>query len=79
MNHGKRYDNNFKTIDRNIEYSLDDAVKIIKETSPAKFDETIDISINLGVDPRHADQIVRGTVSMPNGTGKEVTSKRRFS
>ena len=73
MNHGKRYDNNFKTIDRNIEYSLDDAVKIIKETSPAKFDETIDISINLGVDPRHADQIVRGTVSMPNGTGKEVT------
>jgi len=73
MNHGKRYDNNFKTIDRNLEYSLDDAVKIIKETSPAKFDETIDISINLGVDPRHADQIVRGTVSMPNGTGKEVT------
>jgi len=73
MNHGKRYNNNFKTIDRNIEYSLDDAVKIIKETSPAKFDETIDISINLGVDPRHADQIVRGTVSMPNGTGKEVT------
>ena len=73
MNHGKRYDNNFKTIDRNIEYSLDDAVKIIKETSPAKFDETIDISINLGVDPRHADQIVRGTVSMPNGTGQEVT------
>ena len=73
MNHGKRYDNNFKTIDRNIKYSLDDAVNIIKETSPAKFDETIDISINLGVDPRHADQIVRGTVSMPNGTGKEVT------
>ena len=73
MNHGKRYNNNFKTIDRNIEYSLDDAVKIIKETSPAKFDETIDISINLGVDPRHADQIVRGTVSMPNGTGKEVS------
>jgi len=73
MNHGKRYDNNFKTIDRNIKYSLDDAVNIIKETSPAKFDETIDISINLGVDPRHADQIVRGTVSMPNGTGKEVS------
>ena len=73
MNHGKRYNNNFKTIDRNLEYSLDDAVKIIKETSPAKFDETIDISINLGVDPRHADQIVRGTVSMPNGTGKEVS------
>ena len=73
MSHSNRYDNNFKTIDRNLEYSLDDAVKIIKETSPAKFDETIDISINLGVDPRHADQIVRGTVSMPNGTGKEVS------
>ena len=73
MNHSKRYDNNFKTIDRDLKYSLDEAVKIIKETSPTKFDETIDISINLGVDPRHADQIVRGTVSMPNGTGKEVS------
>ena len=73
MNHSKRYDNNFKTMDRDLKYSLDEAVKIIKETSPTKFDETIDISINLGVDPRHADQIVRGTVSMPNGTGKKVS------
>jgi len=54
-------------------YSLDEAVKLIKSSSPVKFDETIDLSVNLGVDPRHADQIVRGTVSMPNGTGKDVT------
>jgi len=73
MSHSNRYNNNFKTIDRDLIYSLDEAVKLIKESSPAKFDETIDISINLGVDPRHADQIVRGTVSMPNGTGKEVS------
>jgi large subunit ribosomal protein L1 len=73
MSHSNRYNNNFKTVDRDLIYSLDEAVKIIKESSPAKFDETIDISINLGVDPRHADQIVRGTVSMPNGTGKEVS------
>jgi large subunit ribosomal protein L1 len=48
-------------------------VQLIKKSSPVKFDETIDICINLGVDPRHADQIVRGTVSMPNGTGKDVS------
>jgi len=73
MGHSNRYNNNFKTIDRDLTYSLEEAVKIIKETSPAKFDETIDVCINLGVDPRHADQIVRGTVSMPNGTGKDVS------
>jgi len=73
MSHSNRYTNNFKTIDRDSVYLLDDAVKLIKSSSPAKFDETIDICINLGVDPRHADQIVRGTVSMPNGTGKDVS------
>ena len=73
MSHSNRYTNNFKTIDRDSIYSLNDAVSLIKKTSPAKFDETIDICINLGVDPRHADQIVRGTVSMPNGTGKDVS------
>ena len=67
MSHSNRYTNNFKTIDRDSIYHLNDAVKLIKKSSPAKFDETIDICINLGVDPRHADQIVRGTVSMPNG------------
>ena len=73
MSHSNRYTNNFKTIDRDSIYPLNDAVKLIKKSSPAKFDETIDICINLGVDPRHADQIVRGTVSMPNGTGKDVS------
>ena len=73
MSHSNRYSENFKKIDRDTKYSLAEAVNIIKETSPTKFDETIDICVNLGVDPRHADQIVRGTVSMPNGTGKEVS------
>ena len=73
MSQSNRYINNFKAIDREMVYSLDEAVKIIKSSSPVKFDETIDLSVNLGVDPRHADQIVRGTVSMPNGTGKNVT------
>ena len=73
MSQSNRYKNNFKAIDREMIYSLDDAVKTIKSSSPVKFDETIDLSVNLGVDPRHADQIVRGTVSMPNGTGKNVT------
>ena len=73
MSQSNRYINNFKAIDREMVYSLDEAVKIIKSSSPVKFDETIDLSVNLGVDPRHADQIVRGTVSMPNGTGKDVT------
>ena len=73
MTQSNRYINNFKAINREMIYSLDEAVKIVKSSSPVKFDETIDLSINLGVDPRHADQIVRGTVSMPNGTGKDVT------
>lgn len=58
--------------DKNKEYSLADAIKSLKEFSAVKFDETLDCAIRLGVDPRHADQMVRGTVSLPNGTGKEV-------
>ncbi len=60
------------TIDRNRTYTIDEAVKLIKDQASTKFDETIEISMNLGVDPRHADQMVRGAVSMPNGTGKDV-------
>src|SRR5690554_3640447 len=52
--------------------SVDDAVKLVKGNANAKFDETIEIAVNLGVDPRHADQMVRGVVSLPNGTGKTV-------
>ena len=73
MSQSNRYTNNFKAINREMIYSVDEAVKLIKSSAPVKFDETIDLSVNLGVDPRHADQIVRGTVSMPNGTGKDVT------
>jgi large subunit ribosomal protein L1 len=53
-------------------YKLDEAVKLVKDNAKAKFDETIEISMNLGIDPRHADQAVRGVVQMPNGTGKTV-------
>lgn len=53
-------------------YSVDEAIKTIKELATAKFDETIEVAMNLGVDPRHADQMVRGVVSLPSGTGKDV-------
>ena len=59
-------------IDRNKLYKLDEAVKMVKARASAKFDETIEVAINLGVDPRHADQMVRGVVNLPNGTGKTV-------
>nr|AAG09267.1 L1 [EDTA-degrading bacterium BNC1] len=59
-------------IDRNRFYPLDEAVKVIKERATAKFDETIEVAMNLGVDPRHADQMVRGVVNLPNGTGRSV-------
>ncbi len=61
-----------KLVDRTKSYPLEDAVKLIKQTSKAKFDETIEMSMNLGIDPRHADQMVRGLTSLPNGTGKTV-------
>jgi large subunit ribosomal protein L1 len=59
-------------IDRNKLYSLQDAVKLIKTRATAKFDETIEVAMNLGVDPRHADQMVRGVVNLPNGSGRTV-------
>jgi large subunit ribosomal protein L1 len=69
---GKRVRKNLEGIDRNKAYPLDEAVKLVKERANAKFDETIEIAMNLGVDPRHADQMVRGVVNLPAGTGKEV-------
>ncbi len=69
---GKRLSKLAEGIDRNEAYAIDDAVKVIKERAVAKFDETIEIAINLGVDPRHADQNVRGVVTLPNGTGQTV-------
>lgn len=72
MKNGKRYNNAAALIDAGKDYSLDEAVQLLKKTANAKFDESIEVSVNLGVDPRHADQVVRGTVSLPNGIGKEV-------
>ena len=69
---GKRLKKAADGIDRNKNYSLAEAVQMIKERATAKFDETIEVALNLGVDPRHADQMVRGAVTLPHGTGKTV-------
>jgi large subunit ribosomal protein L1 len=69
---GKKITKAREGIDRNKLYKLDEAIKMVKARASAKFDETIEIAINLGVDPRHADQMVRGVVNLPNGTGKTV-------
>ena len=69
---GSRYINNFEKVDMSVDYNLDDAIEMLKNFKSTKFDETVDLAVNLGIDPRHADQSIRGTVSMPNGTGKEV-------
>src|ERR1700677_2909254 len=70
MSHGKRAIKAREGIDREKLYPLDEAVKMVKDRAKAKFDETIEIAMNLGVDPRHADQMVRGVVALPNGTGR---------
>jgi large subunit ribosomal protein L1 len=69
---GKRYAAAAKMVDRTKAYSIAEAVKIIKSGSKTKFDETVDISVNLGVDPKQSDQQVRGMVAMPNGIGKTI-------
>jgi large subunit ribosomal protein L1 len=69
---GKKYTNNKAKLDANKRYDFPEAVQLAIDTSYAKFDETIDVAVRLGVDPRHADQMVRGTVVLPNGLGKEV-------
>ena len=69
---GKRIRAAYEGVDRDGQVTLDSAVKMVKERATAKFDETIEISMNLGIDPRHADQNVRGTVNLPNGTGKTI-------
>jgi large subunit ribosomal protein L1 len=69
---GKRMKSALQGIDRNKFYSVEDAVKAVKERAKAKFDETIELAFNLGIDPKHADQNVRGVISLPHGTGKSV-------
>src|SRR6266699_3189284 len=69
---GKRLKKAREGVDREKLYPLADAIKMVKERATAKFDETIEVAINLGVDPRHADQMVRGVVSLPYGTGRKL-------
>ena len=72
MFRGKKYKENVLKFDVCKEYTLNDAIDILVSLDKAEFDESIDICVNLGVDPKHADQLVRGTVALPNGTGKDV-------
>ncbi len=67
---GKKYQESLKLVDRSKFYEVDEALELIGKTSKANFDETVELAVRLGVDPRHADQQVRGTVVLPNGTGK---------
>ena len=72
MKHGKKYVEAAKKVDRSVAYEANDAVKLVKETAVAKFDETIEVHIRTGCDGRHAEQQIRGAVVLPNGTGKTV-------
>ena len=72
MKHGKKYSDSLKLIDHLKQYDPEEAVDLVVKTGKAKFDETVEISVRLGVDPRHADQQVRGAVVLPHGTGRTI-------
>ncbi len=72
MAQGKRLKTAYSGVDRDAFYKVDEAVKLVKNGAKAKFDETIEIAMNLGVDPRHSDQMVRGVIELPHGTGKTL-------
>src|SRR5580698_2950580 len=72
MKHGKRLNSAYAAVDTAKTYPLEQAIHLIKTNAKAKFDETVEMSLNLGIDPRHADQMVRGLTTLPNGTGKTV-------
>jgi large subunit ribosomal protein L1 len=72
MKRSKRFNANSEKIDRERMYELEEGVRLLKESKSVKFDESVDIAIRLGVDPKKSDQMVRGTVSLPHGTGKEI-------
>lgn len=69
---GKKYQDSAKLVDRSNLYDVNEALDLVTKTAKANFDETVELAVRLGVDPRHADQQVRGTVVLPNGTGKEI-------
>ena len=77
MKHGKKYQDSVKLIDHLNQYDPDQAAQLVVSTGKAKFDETVEVSIRLGVDPRHADQQVRGAVVLPHGTGRHCRRCRR--
>jgi len=72
MKRSKKYQEYRQKIDRQVKYSLDDAIALLKEGSYVKFDESVEVAVRLGVNPKHADQMVRGTVALPHGTGKKI-------
>src|SRR4051794_3026388 len=72
MHRGKRLRAAYQSLDKSRAYPLTDAIRLVKSNATAKFDETVELSMNLGIDPRHADQMVRGLVGLPNGTGKTL-------
>lgn len=72
MKRSNRYNQIAAKLDKSKEYLLEEAISLMKEVASTKFDESVEVAVRLGVDPRHADQMVRGTVSLPNGTGKTV-------
>ena len=72
MRHSKRYNDSSNLVDRLTEYSLKEAVSLLKDMPATKFDQTVEVAINLGVDPKHAEQQIRGTVSLPHGIGKTI-------
>ena len=72
MKHGKKYTDSAKLVDRSVQYEVNDGLGLVCQTAKAKFDETVELHVRLGVDSRHADQQVRGAVVLPHGTGKDV-------
>jgi large subunit ribosomal protein L1 len=68
--HGKNYKNKLQAVDRLTQYSVEDGIELVLKSTYAKFDETFDVAMKLGVDPRHADQMIRSSVALPHGTGK---------
>ena len=72
MKHSKRYNAAREMVDRSVLHSIEEAVRVLRQLPPTKFDQTVDLAVRLGVDPRQPDQAIRGTIDLPHGTGKEA-------